>query len=92
MRVVWATDGPLTIRELYDRLDYSYEDVAYTTVATILQNLCRKGYVKGEIHDGMWEYQAATPLADHVADMIRALLAESPDKRRTIRRALGKLR
>ena len=61
MKVMWASDRPLTIRQTHERLDYG-RPVAYTTVATILQILARKGHITREKYGNTWQFAAAASL------------------------------
>jgi predicted transcriptional regulator len=55
MQVLWE-HGPSVVGEVRDRLD---DDLAYTTVLTILRTLEAKGYVKHEEEGRVHRYTAA---------------------------------
>ena len=42
MRVLWARDEPMSPAEVLEGLD---SDLAYTSLATVLNRLCEKGLV-----------------------------------------------
>jgi len=55
MQVLWD-HGPSVVNEVKDRLN---DDLAYTTVLTILRTLEQKGYVKHEEEGRVHRYMAA---------------------------------
>ena len=87
MTVVWDVGKPLTVRGVRDRLDYRGmydEDPAYTTVMTVMTVLWRKGLLSrerflGEGHRSALWYQARVTRENHLAGVIRGVLACAPD-------------
>ena len=77
MEVLWSS-GPSTVRGVIDTLPH---DPAYTTIATVLHNLERKGMVRTS-KDGRSTIHHATQSREaHAADVMRQALASSPDRR-----------
>lgn len=87
LTVLWDTAAFLTAREVQDRL--SYPELAYTTVATVLGNLCLKGRVVRRKDRRRWCYRAAQRREEYLAACIRALLAEAPDPAEVLTLAAG---
>ncbi|MEX0974023.1 MAG: BlaI/MecI/CopY family transcriptional regulator [Bacillota bacterium] len=57
MNAVWSI-GRCTVREVYDRLRVE-QDLAYTTVMTVMSRLSNKGFLKREMVDGSYFYESA---------------------------------
>ncbi len=94
MTVMWQASEWLTIKEIRDQMDYP--PVAYTSVGTVAGALHRKGYLRKRRHVSAgrpgppgWQYQAATPLAHHLGELVGQLLDHSPDPTATLSRALA---
>jgi len=73
LNVLWAT-GPLTVREVHDRLDAAHP-VTYTTVLKLLQVMHQKGLVTRDEAERSHVYAAASPrerteerLIDHLSE------------------------
>lgn len=57
MDVVWSK-GRSSVRDVYDRLR-TEQDLAYTTVMTVMSRLAGKGLLKREMVDGTYYYEPA---------------------------------
>ena len=58
MRVAWAeVDAQLQVRDVLDRLG---EDLAYTTVMTVMNRLYEKGLLRRRREGRAWAYRAAS--------------------------------
>lgn len=96
MTAVWDAAEPLTVRDVRDRMDYRMADdegPAYTTVMTVITVLWRKGLLSrgrflGEGSRKAWWYQARVTREDHLAGLIRGVLACAPDPAAVLLRAL----
>lgn len=76
---LWAADGWLTGRELWERL--GDETRAYTTVMTVLSRLVEKGLVT-RVEEGRGHlYRAAGDPDELTAQAIRSLLSATQDPR-----------
>lgn len=73
MEHLWASDAPLTVREVHERLATAKE-LAYTTVMTVLDRLAKKG-VAQRVRDGRaYRYQPVASRDQLVADLMREAL------------------
>lgn len=78
MRVLWD-DGPLTVREVMERLHERGRTVAYTTVMTFLTRLEQKGVVSSNKRDTAYVYKARITRESVSASRIRTLLDQLYD-------------
>jgi len=79
-------------------MDY-HRPVAYSTVATVIGNLCDKGLARRELGDraghpgsGVWWYRAARPQTEHIGELIAAMLDYSPSPTAALAHALATAR
>ena len=79
MERLWAHDGPMSVREVLERLN---EDraLAYTTVMTVLDNLHRKQMVSREKAGRAWVYRPVASRSSYTAELMGQALADSPDR------------
>lgn len=71
MAQLWSADGPLTVRDVHERLE---RELAYTTVMTVLGRLAKKGLVRQERDGKAYRYAAASSREQMAAEvMIDAL-------------------
>jgi len=82
MEVLWSHD-PLTIREVIDALG---TDPAYTTIATVLGNLERKGCVLTHRVGRTVLFRPAHDREEFTARQMQSLLAQTGDRAGTILR------
>lgn len=102
MRVLWAAPGPLTVRDVLDALnEVRAEDLAYTTVMTVLVRLADKGALartrrgRGFLYHPVVEDEAAIAVRDvlrrygdaAVTHFVAASAAD-PEARQRLRRLL----
>lgn len=78
MQVLWASDAPLRVREVMERLE-SPRDHAYTTVMTVLDNLHTKGMADRSRDGRAYLYHAAKTRPEYGAEMLREVLTTSGD-------------
>jgi predicted transcriptional regulator len=79
MGVVWSADGPVTVREVVDRL-HPERGSAYTTVQTVMEILHRKGWVAREKDGRAFRYAAQASREEYTARLIDEALEASPDR------------
>jgi predicted transcriptional regulator len=98
MQALWKASGWVTVHDIRDRMDY-HRPVAYSTVATVVGNLCDKGLVRRELGDrtehpgsGVWWYRAARPETEHIGELIATLLDHSPSPAAALAHALATAR
>jgi Penicillinase repressor len=94
MRVMWETDGWLTVRDIRSRTGYAR--AGYTTVAKVASILHEKGLLVrrpgdrgGKPGPMAWWYHAARPASEHIGVLIAALLDLSPDPAASLDYALA---
>ncbi|MDX6390156.1 MAG: Penicillinase repressor [Streptosporangiaceae bacterium] len=100
MDVMWRAREPVTGRTCLNRLNYQTRDgekPSYTAVMTIMANLRKKHllarialYVPGG-HPGLppWKYMARVSREEHLAAVIREVLACAPDQAAVLAVALA---
>ncbi len=76
MDVLWGCDDELCTRRVLERLR---ADLAYTTVATVLTNLTRKGMLERTSAARSWAYRPTTGRAEYVAGCMLQTLRAAPD-------------
>src|SRR6266542_3222884 len=76
MEVVWASDRPVTGREVVDQLDHS-RPVAYTTVLTVMDRLARKGILTKHPTGKAHTYHAIQSRETYTAQRMASLLGAS---------------
>jgi predicted transcriptional regulator len=78
MDVVWERTGSeLTGRDVVDALP----EYAYTTLATILDRLSKKGYLRRRTDQRVVRYTAADSQDEHTAAAMRDLLSKATDSK-----------
>lgn len=78
MELLWArAEDFQTVREIVGMLD---DDLAYTTVMTVLTRLHRKGFVERQLRGRAWAYRPRMSQADHVADTMAAAFNDAGDR------------
>lgn len=91
MNVLWRScevnDEPLPIRAVVDQMP----DLAYTTVATVLSNLKRKGMVEQLRDQPVLRYRPARGRARHAAWMMTQILAGAQDRARCLAKFVEEL-
>lgn len=80
MELLWGR-GALSIRNVMDTLA---QNPAYTTVATVMQNLQRKNLVKAEKDGRLVSYVALISREEHTAALMRHALESSTDRAASI--------
>lgn len=79
MNRLWAWQRSATVREVLEDVN-SERKLAYTTVQTVMDNLQRKGLLAREVHGRAYRYVAVRTKAEHAADLIASVLADSDDR------------
>ncbi|MBM7472641.1 BlaI/MecI/CopY family transcriptional regulator [Subtercola frigoramans] len=83
MERLWASDAPVAAAELRDELAHKTSagnDLALTTMLTVLSRLERKGFVDRNRKVRPHLYYAVTTRADHTADLLHQVLGAEPDR------------
>lgn len=79
---LWQAGEPMSVRQVADRL--RDRDLAYTTLAAVLQNLHRKEWVERERIGRVWFYRPRVGADEHAAVVMQEALAGSASPRATI--------
>lgn len=79
MERLWASDAPLTTREVLDDLQQT-KALAYTTVMTVLDNLHRKQMVVREKRGRAYVYRPTESRATYIADLMSQALSTTEDR------------
>ena len=77
MRVLWAADAPMAPADVREALDV---DLAYTSVATVLNRLCEKGLASRRPEGRKFVYEATSTEADLTGQRIHTLLEAADDR------------
>lgn len=89
MSLLWErADHFHTVREVFRALD---DDLAYTTVMTVLTRLHGKGLVERRKDGRAWAYRACVSQNDYAAAAMSDVLAASGDRRGTLVRFVNGL-
>ena len=90
MRCIWARGQPVTVRDIVGDLQRD-RPVAYTTVMTVMSNLCRKGWLAREADGRAYRYQPLVSAEEYSASMMRQALAASNDRAAALMHFIGDL-
>jgi len=78
MEVLWATDEPLTVREVSNGLPE--HSLAHTTVMTVLDRLAKKGFARRNRDGRAWRYRPAATRESYVAELMLTALDQTGDR------------
>ncbi len=99
MHVLWAKDGPVSVREVLGHLNKGRRaPLAYTTVMTVMARLAEKEILRRELDGRGYRYEAAVPDAAAIAvrevvrDFGEAAMAQFVDEARADPKMLRRLR
>ena len=88
LALLWAAGAPLTPSEVLDRLG---DDIAYTTVMTILTRLWQKDLVGREQRGRAFAYRPLVSEAELAAKRMQATLSRTHDRDGALARFVGSL-
>ena len=88
LRALWAAPATLSVAEVREALPF---DLAYTSVATVLVRLHRKGRVERVARGKGFAYRAVVEEADLAVRRIGDVLAASSDRRSVLAGFVGSL-
>jgi predicted transcriptional regulator len=88
LAALWAAEGPLTARQVRERLP---GDLAYTTVLTILTRLHEKGMLVRHREGRGYAYEPARDEASHTAHHMHSLLEGGSDREAVLARFVSEL-
>jgi predicted transcriptional regulator len=79
MRRIWERGQPVTVRDVVDDLQRD-RSIAYTTVMTVMGNLCKKGWLRRQADGRAYRYEATVSGAEYSAGLMRQALSASADR------------
>jgi predicted transcriptional regulator len=88
LAALWSAEGPLTARQVLQRLPGG---LAYTTVLTILSRLYDKGMLVRHREGRGYAYGPVRDEASHTAQRMRSLLEEGSDREAVLSRFVSEL-
>ncbi|MET7605448.1 BlaI/MecI/CopY family transcriptional regulator [Streptomyces avermitilis] len=88
LAALWAAKGPLTARDVRERLP---GDLAYTTVLTILSRLYDKGMLARHREGRGYAYEPVRDEASHTAQRMHSLLKGGSDRQAVLARFVSEL-
>ena len=71
---------PVLVREVVDAL-HDDRGLAHTTVMTVMENLCRKGWLRRERDGRAWRYEPTGSRSGYTAALMNDALATTTDHR-----------
>ena len=90
MRAVWARSQPVTVRDIVGDLQRD-RPIAYTTVMTVMGNLCRKGWLSRQADGRAYRYQPLVSAEEYSASLMRQALAATSDRAAALMHLIGDL-
>ena len=90
MTQLWASAGPLTVRQVHERLRRD-RDLAYTTVMTVLDRLAKKGVVTRQKAERAYRYTPAQTREEMTASVMLDALRTTADQDAALAHFLGQL-
>ncbi|GIE95054.1 transcriptional regulator BlaI [Paractinoplanes rishiriensis] len=90
MTQLWDATGPLTVRQVHERLSRD-RDLAYTTVMTVLDRLAKKGVVTQQRADRAYRYAPAQTREEMTAAVMLDALSATPDQDAALAYFVGQL-
>jgi predicted transcriptional regulator len=98
MKLMWASDQPMSVRDVFERLNRRRaRPLAYTTVMTVMARLAEKGILSRRLVGRSYEYEAIVPDVAAIAvrgvmrDFGQAALAHFVDEARANPKLLRRL-
>lgn len=88
MEILWDCPEELCTRDVLERTGQS---LAYTTIATVLTNLHRKGLVEKVLVGRVWAYRPLVARSEYTADVMARALAASGDRSDSLLHFVGSI-
>lgn len=79
MARLWASAEPLTVRQVHEQMRSGGDDLAYTTVMTVLDRLAKKGVVRQERDGRAYRYSPVQTREELTAALMLEALGSAPD-------------
>ena len=90
MAHLWDGGRTASVREVMDDLGRNRK-IAYTTVMTVMDNLYRKGLLTRQLDGRAYRYTPLQDRAEHSAELIAAVLADTEDRAAPILRFMERM-
>ena len=78
MQRIWAYDGPVTVRDIFEELRQQ-RSIAYTTVMSTMDNLHRKGWLNRERDGKAYRYRPVASREEYSAQLMGEALDDAGD-------------
>ncbi|GGF40543.1 BlaI/MecI/CopY family transcriptional regulator [Subtercola lobariae] len=94
MERLWSSDEPVSAAELRDELAHKTSagnELALTTMLTVLSRLERKGFVDRNRKVRPHLYYAVTTRADHTSELLQQALGAEPDRAAALAHFVGQV-
>ncbi len=88
MEILWSSPVELRTREVLERTE---QPLAYTTIATVLGNLTRKGLTEQVAAGRTWAYRPHLSRSEYTARMMTQTLAGSGNRRDSLLHFVGSM-
>lgn len=88
MEILWDCEEELCTRDVLAR---TTRDLAYTTIATVLNNLVRKGLVERFAANRTWAYRPVVGRGEYVASVMAHALSASNDRKASLLHFVGSM-
>lgn len=90
MDVMWASGGPIRVRDVADELNRN-RPLAFNTVQTVMEILFRKGWLNRQLRGRAYWYVTVRSREDYVAGLMGEALAVAHDPAATLVRLVEDL-
>lgn len=90
MDVMWASGGPVRVRDVADELNRN-RPLAFNTVQTVMEILFRKGWLNRQLRGRAYWYVTVRSREDYVAGLMGEALAVARDPAATLVRLVEDL-
>lgn len=88
MEILWDCPEDVCTRDVLDRTS---QPLAYTTIATVLNNLAGKGLVEKIAMGRMWGYRPRVSRSQYTAEIMAQALATSADRSGSLLHFVGSI-
>ncbi|WP_299280136.1 BlaI/MecI/CopY family transcriptional regulator [uncultured Georgenia sp.] len=88
MEILWDCPAEVCTRDVLERTS---QPLAYTTIATVLNNLSRKGLVEKILTGRVWAYRPLVGRSAYTAEMMARALATSTDRSDSLLHFVGSI-
>jgi len=90
MRMIWQRGQPVTVRDIVGDLRRD-RPIAYTTVMTVMGNLCKKGWLRRQADGRAYRYEPVVSGEEYSAGLMRQALSASTDRHAVLLRFMEQM-